>query len=228
MTHIIAEFGSSPAPEWDFEKWSRSAANAGARRVKVQVFKAEHFPPPFDEIKQRDVFPRQRLQEFGDCARAHGLTPGASVFDREAAFAAAKALDFLKLAAREQYNEKLILDVWEATQHHRRPVYRSVSILDVDDDWIGWSTWVTLFAIQEYPAAMTHSLADLFNAAAWFKRHGIRWGWSSHTTGILDCQIARWLGAEVIEKHYAVSPLDSEAGHSLTPKQFQRLVRSCG
>lgn len=226
---IIAELGSSPAPEWDFDAWCAAAAAVGADSVKAQMFKAEHFPPAEQDSKRPLEFPRERLGEFVRCAHAYGLAAGVSVFDDEAAQLASRWCDFVKLAAREQDNvpliESLHAELW-AHSARRTRVYRSISTLAVSE-WFFQAHFTTLYAIQRYPAGLARSLFGLARAHAFFRRHGVRrWGYSSHTTGTFDCVFAAYLGAAVIEKHLALHPTDLEAGHSLQPEAFTRMVQA--
>lgn len=223
MTLIIAELGSSPAPTWDFEPWCRSAAWSGADAVKVQVWKPNHFPPPHDELKRPYEFPRDRLREFAQTARHFGLGAGASVFDDEAVLLAAEHCDWLKLAAREVDNVPLLTVVTQVADARGRHVYRSVSTLKNRGHYYR-SNFTHLFAIQTYPAPMTQSLYWLLRAGWHFYTRGLPWGWSSHTTGALDCILAAKLGAVVIEKHFCLDVHDVEAPHSLRPHQFRAMV----
>lgn len=217
---LIAEIGSSPAPEWNFGLWCQAARLAGATHVKAQVFQAEHFPAAEQASKRPLVFPRQRFAEFVESAHAYGLKAGASVFDEEAVEVVAQHGDFLKLAAREQHNRRLI----EVCMYDGlRPVYRSVSRYRLDD-FMFLRGVVTLFAIQQYPAPMIQSTLTVMR---WFKlasREGLAWGWSSHTRGDFDCRLAARLGAAVIEKHLVLSETDLEAGHALTPYRFKAMA----
>lgn len=208
---IIAELGSSPAPDWNFAPWCAAAANAGADAVKVQLFTAEHFPPAEQDAKRRLEFPRGKLIAYKTIAHAYGLSAGASVFDAEAVTLAAQTCDWLKLAAREQFNHSLRLSCHETNKR----TFRSVS--DWRDNRLPNET--LLFAIQRYPSPLWLALFEVVKAARRYRKHPA-WGWSSHTTGYLDCTLAARLGASVIEKHLALWPTDLEAGHSLLPAQF--------
>lgn len=214
---VIAEIGSSPAPAWDFAPWCAAAANAGADAVKVQLFRASHFPAAEWDSKRPLEFPRNKWPDFVSTAHAYGLSAGASVFDEGAVRLVAMYSDFLKLAAREQDNEALFF----ACLATGKQVYRSVSDLDQASSLRGQTT---LYAMQQYPAPMWEALAWVIR----FKRsmNGVRWGWSSHTTGYLDCWLAARLGASVIEKHLCLSPTDLEAGHSLQPAKFAAMCRA--
>jgi len=216
---IVAEIGSSPAPEWDFAAWCDAAQAAGATDVKAQLFRAEHFPLVEHASKRALEFPRARLGEFVEAAHARGLDCGVSVFDTEAVTLAAQYCDWLKLAAREQDNAVLAATV----KAQRKPVFRSVSHLRYTLNYYGWTS---LFAIQAYPAPMIQSLYRVIRAHGYWSDYPYRipWGWSSHTPGLLDCILAARLGASVIEKHLAIDPNNIEAGHSLSPHQFKRLA----
>ena len=159
------------------------------------------------------------MAEFADTAHAHGLAAGASVFDAEAVDLAARHLDFLKLAAREAENYPLIQMVWRAAMGKR--TLRSISDIKNYDERL---PFIHLFAIQKYPAGMVESLAALFRWSAFAKSRGLLWGWSSHTTGDLDCVVAARLGAFAIEKHFALMPSNIEAPHSLLPAAFAAMA----
>lgn len=220
---IIAEFGSSPAAyHWDIEPWCAAATRAGASAAKIQLFRASHFPADEQSQKRPFEFPRRWLGEFSRLARAHDLMPGASVFDAEAVRLGITHLDFFKLAAREENNRNLIGQVTPSLR--RLPVFRSVSRLK-PDEFMRLQGMTTLYAVQKYPAPMVLSLWRLMQAERFFRAHGLRWGWSSHTAGILDCVVAARLGAQVIEKHLALARTDLEAKHSLLPGAFARMVK---
>jgi len=228
MTRIIAEFGSSPAAYgWELEQWIKAALVSGATSAKVQLFKAEHFPEAEQDSKRALEFPRDTLLTAARLAHAHGLEFGASVFDEEAAILAAQHCDFLKLAAREQYNAALIGACLREATKNNRPVYRSISDTHADLYLLGVSNpkHMQFFTVQSYPVNMLRAVFAVLKAARFFNSRGLRWGWSSHTTGIFDCTLAVKLGAQVIEKHLALSKTDLEAGHSLMPHQFYEMVR---
>lgn len=212
---IIAEIGSSPAPSWDFAPWCAAAATAGADAVKVQLFRADHFPETEQASKRPLEFPRERLSEYVQCAHAYGLTAGASVFDLDAVALAARWCDWLKLAAREQHDYELRRKVYETGKKYYRSVEGLAPTVSVNE--------TPLYAIQRYPAPMLLSLVRVVQT---WNHYAGNWGWSSHTTGTFDCVLASRLGASVIEKHLAIHSTDLEAGHSLGPQQFAAMVRS--
>lgn len=227
---IVAEFGSSPAREawdskamayrgWNLEPWCQSAHQVGADAVKIQLWRVEHFPIEEQKRKRRLEFPMDKLSSFVKTAHDLYLLAGASVFDEEAVRLASEHCDFIKLAAREQYNSDLIFKAFS----QNKQVMRSVSDLAFR---AGHSnTITTLFAVQVYPTPIALALYWLIRFSMHCKRSGYRWGWSSHTRSALDCVVAARLGASVIEKHFALMPEDIEAGHSLLPDAFGRMVR---
>ena len=222
---IIAEFGSSPAAQhWPLDRWCEGARAASADAVKVQLFQAGHFPEGEQDSKRALEFPRGYIHDFAIIAHAHGLSAGASVFDTQAADLAARYCDFMKLAAREQVNSDLTDYAVELATRRNIPLYRSISNTKY---FVQSPSTVTLFTIQSYPAGISRSLVALFRAAVFFNARGAKWGWSSHTRGDLDCVIAKRMGASVLEKHFALGKTDLEAGHSLLPHEFSRMVEKC-
>lgn len=245
---IIAEFGSSPAPDWDFHRWCQVASFAGADAVKVQLFKAEHFMKSakiglqyskdifnqvvnwYDVVDDKEVvakkpleFPRRRWFDFVEVAHSYGLQAGASVFDVEAVDIVARDGDFIKLAAREQGNKKLLDEVLVKREKYVQ-VYRSIS----EGKFWGHnydSRTIHFAAVQEYPTSVFTAVKKLIAWSRFFE--GVKWGWSSHTKSIIDCWMAVKLGASVVEKHLCLSPKDIEAEHSLLPKDFQKMVKLC-
>lgn len=218
---LVAEIGSSPAPEWDFKHWCDVAKASGATDVKAQCFLASHFPVSEQASKRPLEFPRARLPEFVAAAHVRGLGCGVSVFDTEAVELAAQHCDWLKLAAREEENTELRdwTMAWALSQ--RKPVIRSVT--NISASMLVTFGVTHLAALQQYPAPMWRTIFHLLKAAYHFRGH-FDWGLSSHTTGLLDCILAARLGASVIEKHLAIDPNNIEAGYSLSPHQFKRLA----
>lgn len=225
---IIAELGSSPMPAWDLSRWCLAAAEAGADAVKVQLFRADViYPEPMREAMRPREFPRERLAEFVRCAHAYGLTAGASVFDADAVDLAVEWCDWLKLAASQEDNLKLYTHAWAATSRTGKWLYRSQSTFGNNLPLLPHSGVAPLYAIQKYPAPMPLSMLRLVQWVGWCRENaGPRWGWSSHTTGISDSFLAARLGASVIEKHFALDPSNVEAEHSLSPAQFEKMVRA--
>jgi len=228
--NVIAELGSNILPfgSQQLEIKIAAAAAAGADAVKIQLFKATHFPAAEQEAKKKFEFPRELIPAFASVAVRHGLAYGASVFDEQAVdMAVAARCDFLKLATREVGNGKL-----RAYCHKEfiSPIYRSVLW---PSGWLGVgheSPWqygmlegeVALGCVPEYPAVRPSwwDLAELSNGLP------EPFGWSSHTQGMEDVLVAVQAGAVVIEKHMATDPADVEAEWSLMPLEFARMVEA--
>lgn len=225
-TIVVAECGSSPAPEWNFHTWCLFAKSAGATHVKMQLFRAEHFPVGHQRSKKPLEFPRERFPEFVQIAHRYELKAGASVFDEEAVELAAQG-DFLKLACREQYNRDLFDLALDTAERNDLPLYRSLdtwhNVLVPDNPYV-----TTLLTREAYPAPLSEMLAALVRECD--VPRPPRWGYSSHTAapGWVDVCAAVTLGAQVIEKHLSLTPNDREAGHSLTVEQFKRMVDLIG
>jgi len=218
---FIAELGSNPrALNWETLPYLRAAKESGATGVKVQLFRAEHFPESERTAKRADEFPRgTALAVFVGDAHANGLRAGASVFD-PTDLNDTRSLDFLKLAQREQHNLTLI---WEAMKTGK-PFYRSLYRPNRNSH----TRYIPLWTVPLYPTPMGVALLNAVAARNYFRVcRAEAWGWSSHTRGILDSVIAARLGAAVIEKHLALLPSDPEAGHSMSPRDFERLTRAC-
>jgi len=225
---VVAELGSNiyPFDVQQLEIKIAAAAAAGVDAVKIQLFKAEHFPAAEQESKKKFVFPRELIPVFASLAVRHGLAYGASVFDAQAVdMAVAARCDFLKLATREMENSDLRA---YCHQEFISPIYRSVLW---PSGWLGFgheSPWqygmlegeIALGCVPEYPAVRPSwwDLTELSNGLP------EPFGWSSHTQGMEDVLVAVQAGAVVIEKHMATDPADIEAEWSLLPLEFARMV----
>lgn len=226
---VIAEFGSNPAAYgWDFALFCNLAKWAGATDVKIQLWRAGHFTEAERVAKRPLEFPRDRLSEFVTVAHERDLGAGASVFDTEAVELAAQGCDWLKLAAREFENMALKDAAWNAAWKAGKGLYISRPALSRSLRGPGLIT-TPMFTISEYPAPAGRILLGLARVAWWTGWHNYRWGWSSHSAPEwlgLDCCLAVALGASVIEKHFALSRIDIEAAHSLTPEEFSKMARA--
>ena len=122
---ILAEIGSNvfPFSRDRMEAFVIAASEAGADAVKVQLYRADHFPEHERASKAATEFPRVQFMDFVSMAHAAGLRAGASVFDEDAVDLVAKHGDFIKLATREQDNATLIF----ASRATGLTVLRSVS-----------------------------------------------------------------------------------------------------
>lgn len=219
---LIAEFCSNPAPEWDFETWCRVAAQNYADLVKVQIFHPAIFPPGEQAQKKLVAFPLARFGEFVKAAHGNFLDAGASIFSGYGFFSLAASGDFIKLASREENNLGLV-DLVRLNRLRPLPVYRSGTSLESCITSVGYG-FTPLFCIPQYPTRLFQTVFPILRMAQFFNKHGLCWGWSSHTVGWLDCLLAVKLGATLVEKHLALSRDQIEAKHSLLPVEFRRMA----
>jgi sialic acid synthase SpsE len=221
----IAELGSNPAPftRPKLEMYLQQVRGAGADAVKVQLFKAEHFPPEEQASKKELEFPREHFEWFLDRARFYRLQVGASVFDKDAIDLCVRlGTDFIKLATREQSNWALR----EHSQTFKGTIFRSIDFRNRYTYPVGarYPREVTLGCIPQYPTPYNKMLADeMVDKLAWYLYPP--WGWSSHTIGIGDVIVAASLGAKAIEKHFRIFDNDPEATWSLHIAQWTKMER---
>ena len=222
----IAELSSNPAPAWDLEKYIKSAHLAGVDAVKIQLFLPEHFPVKERAEKTRAQFPGDRLREYYSLAKSWGLAAGASVFHAGGIGEVCRILDFIKLASREENNGELIDAAFFAANQFRKPLYRSISTTkNFEVGRIPDSNGSMHFGtIAQYPASLLRSMTAVTRFAFFFRSKKLKWGWSSHTKGFLDCIFAANLGASIVEKHFALHSTDLEAGHSSLPDDFRKMA----
>jgi sialic acid synthase SpsE len=210
----IAELGSNPAPftKDRIEHFLLWAAGAGADAVKIQLFRADHFPNEERAAKQKLEFPRELFSWYLERARFHRLQGGASTFDKDAIDLCNRlGADFIKLATREQSNRALR----EHAQKFKGTIYRSVDFETLDEYEPRMPREVTLGCITRYPTAFTYKMKRDMLAKFRGKLLPEPWGWSSHTVGIDDVLIATNYGAKAVEKHFCLSRDDAEARWSL-------------
>ena len=214
MVFTIAELGSNihPFTKNRIELFISYAALAGADAVKVQLFKADHFPNAERAAKQDLEFPRELFGWFLERARFYRLQGGASVFDQDAIdLCKRRGANFIKLATREQSNFALR----EYAQTFKKTIYRSVNFETLHAYEPRMPREVTLGCIPRYPTTFTHKLQTLMNEKLSSHYLSSPWGWSSHSIQYDDVIMAVRCGASVIEKHFKVSDVDPEARWSL-------------
>ena len=75
-TYIIAEACSNilPASIARIKFYCKAAKAAGADAIKIQLFKAAHFPPEEQEEKEKVEFPRDMLSHFSKVCRMMNQT----------------------------------------------------------------------------------------------------------------------------------------------------------
>lgn len=219
---FIAELGLNVFP-YSRERLIRlveTAAEARADAVKIQLFRADHFPESEQREKIRFEFPRYEFDWFIRLAYSCGLQAGASAFDFDAIRLICAGADFLKLATREAENDALLSF---AHRTYRGPIYRSFALREISSGWTRARSvrfGHPLGCIPVYPTDLETAMQTL----NWLPRG---WGWSSHTAGYEDCVDAAERGVPVIEKHLRLSANDPEAPWSLDGFDFARMVKEC-
>lgn len=215
-TFIIAECCSNIIPHlYNLPNIVKQITSIGADALKVQLYKADHFPESERANKKRTEFPRHVFPKLVKLCHERGLACGASVFDEEAIdVVVGGGGDFLKLATREWQNQSLY-DLCDATG---LPVIYSKDcrkkLGHLDHHYKDVRRGLAMACIPEYPSGK-------FLMPIYMNDRG----WSSHTDHWLDCIIAVSRGAIVIEKHIKFIANDYEAGWSLYPDQFQQMVK---
>lgn len=221
-TFIVAELGSNchPFTERKLLHLLDGACLARADAVKIQLFRADHFPNIERNEKAKYVFPRDKLGWFIRKAReVFGLKVGASVFDKDAVdLVSDHGLEFIKLATREEHNHGL-RDYVQETFYGS--IFRSV---DYPPTYpvTRFPREITLGCIPDYPTKPRRG--------HWGFLHDMHthlpepWGWSSHSLCIEDCLYAVMKGARVIEKHLYYSENDPEYRWSLAPTPFRSMT----
>ena len=222
-TFIIAEACSNIMLHLDrLDVFVEAVANTGADALKVQLFKAEHFPEAEWESKRKVEFPRNLIGEFANLCHKHNLLWGASVFDDEAVdLCVDHEADFLKLATREWKNEPLLrkcLDTklqlirsydWTQGDFHAG-IYGGV-----------YDNVIHMACIPQYPA-FNFTVPNVYKLDDY--PESVLWGWSSHSPDTLDVLLAVSRGAAVVEKHVRGSFYDYESGWSLSFDEFKKMV----
>ena len=222
--YTIAELGSSlmPFTKERLNLFLTHAMWAGTNAVKIQLFRADHFPNAERAEKQRLEFPRELFEWFIARARFCKLHVGASVFDKDAIDLCCRlGTDFIKLATREQHN----LALREHTQQFKGPIIRSIDFMDLPQYESRLPREVTLGCVPKYPTPFNSQLRARMAPYLAESYLPDPWGWSSHTIGLDDVIIAVQAGAKVIEKHLRVSEKDIEARWSLDWYQWETMER---
>lgn len=226
MTRLILEFGSNAYPftQAKLYKMLNASRHAGVWGVKVQLFKAEHFPEAEREEKRQYEFPRRLYPWFVMQAHELGLNAGASVFDDEACDLVASAKsDFLKLATRERWNAGLR---YRAQRAYGGTIIRSFDITKTEEKPPDrMRREIPMGCIPEYPVEWTFAKL-LYQVRLVSMFYNKAWGWSSHTADIKDCLSAHCGGASVIEKHVDLDGKGPEAAWSIDFKTAKELAEA--
>lgn len=218
---VVAELCSNAAPydRATIEKFTALADLAGCAAVKLQYWRADHFPREERDRKRPYELPDGALADLVMLAHSYDMLAGASVFEAvDVSMLLDARVDFIKLAARECKNHLLLTTA--ATS--KLPVLRSIV-------WDGVSLGpeahkygcLPLACVTHYPARVKPLDMVALRGVP------MPWGWSSHSGNGLDCVTAAALGAVVVEFHLKTADSEPEAPWSLTATEAGAVVRLC-
>jgi len=240
VTTFIAELGSNH--NGDLERAYElidACAQAGARAVKIQVFRIDDlFSPEVlrtrPEIAAREAweFALGMLAPLAARARERGMTFGATPFGLWAVDAVAPHVDFLKVASYEL----LWHDLLRACAATGKPLIVSTGMaaeaeIDAAVQVVraaGGEDLTLLHCVSAYPTPPEQ--CNLAAIAALRERHGCPVGWSDHSAdgAVVERAVRRWDAAQV-ELHVDLpDAAGHEAGaHNWTPADLAATIAAC-
>ena len=245
--YIIAEAASTHQHEKQRAKdLVYAAAEAGADAIKFQTYRPEELTtstplPDGSGRTLRDVLtgglPREWHTELATLAHECGIAFLSTPFSTDAARFLVEQIHVpaLKIASGDlpfapllryatETGLPLIISTGMATLAEIQASVASLLLPAYQGHRL-----VLLHCISAYPCApATANLYALGTLKRWFPYAAI--GWSDHTLSVeVIPALAVALGASVIEKHFCLTDTDitnMDAGHSLEPKEFARMVRT--
>jgi sialic acid synthase SpsE len=236
-TAVVAELGVNHLGKFDIAKEMITKAHqSGAHILKFQTYRAEDRYDPVNNPKGKEFikllseweFPRDQDKELWDYAKSLGATVMTSPFDEDSVkFAEEMGCEGYKVAAFEVVNHKLMKAIAET----KKPVVMSRGMCTMEDLHTtaeifekSGSPYVILHCISSYPLEkkdshlkMIHSLRNEFECPI---------GHSDHTPGTAIPPLAVAAGANMIEKHFTVTPKYrlSDNFFSITPDELEEIV----
>ena len=234
---IVAELGVNHLGDFNRAKEMIQAAHeAGADLLKFQTYISEKrydrkTNPKADEFIKRLSqweFSREKDALLWEYARSAGATVLTSAFDEESVeFADRMGTAAYKIAAYEIVNKKLLL----AVARKGKPVVLSRGMASEDEMKAALSIldkhstpYVILHCISSYPLQkkdshlrMIHSLRQKYDCPI---------GHSDHTPGTDIPPLSVAAGANMIEKHFTITPKRRESDNffSLTPDDLREMI----
>ena len=203
-TEVIAEFSSNWGGDRHvLARMLDEAVAARVDRIKTQSYCTKHLDP---HDKQYAWFRRAEMTDadhvwlLRECHKK-GMGFLTTVFHpSRVPFLAGLGLDAIKIGSGEACNPVLL----EAVAQHPWKVYLSTGLvtgrdLDRAVDILGTHELVLMHTVSEYPTPT--SKVNLGRMAWLALRHGIKVGYSDHTTGIHAALTAIARGAEALEVH---------------------------
>jgi sialic acid synthase SpsE len=234
---VVAELGVNHLGDFNRAKEMIHAAHeAGADLLKFQTYISEKRydkggnprGQEFIKLLKEWEFPRDKDAQLWDYAKSLGATVFTSPFDDESVnFAEEMGTVAYKLAAFEIVNHKLIRSIAEKG----KPVILSRGMASEDEIKTAIDileqfnvSYIILHCISSYPLEkkdsnlrMIHSLRRKYNCPI---------GHSDHTLGTDIPPLAVAAGANMIEKHFTITPKRRESDNffSITPEDLKDLI----
>lgn len=229
---LCAEIGAAEGDYQLAKELVISAVESGADLIKAQIYRAKELAHPILLEKQFERFLQLELEEevwkeLSDLSKSKGVPFFASVFGPYG-IKLAKKLNFpwVKIASGDLNFYHFINQV----SLLKKPMLISTGMSNVSEirealrsiDSNLWQDKIALLhCISIYPTPMDHIRLEYIG----FLRDtfGVPVGHSDHSDSIEVCQEAVLRGAEIIEKHFTITP-EREKGdhcHSLTPEEFR-------
>lgn len=249
-TYIIAEISANHGGNFEEAcELVRSAADAGADAVKIQMYRAESMAGAWAgpewrapdgtlwagerlvELYRRAETPWEWLELLQARAEERGIVCFPSVFDRDGVhFAAERGVPALKIAGFEVVDLSLI----RAAAETGIPILMSTGMATIEEIDLavttireGGGTKVGLLRGNNAYPALPEEM-DLRTIGDMRARWNVPVGLSDHTPGIAVAVAAVAMGASIIEKHLTrdrqLATLDGE--FSLEPAEFESMVKA--
>jgi N,N'-diacetyllegionaminate synthase len=225
MTYIIAEVGGNHDGSVDSAiRHVKAAKVAGADAVKFQIYHAEKLVTPdvqaFKQAKgykyQIDRFRDLELSEahwedvIGAC-QDEQIDFLATCFDLETLKKYEPYMSRLKIASGDLTYKDLVVEAGK----YNKPVYLSTGMarfeeIQMASHWVPDHLLTVLHCVSCYPCPDIHvNINQITKLRQFYKRVG----YSDHSLGISACLAAVSLGAQVIEKHFTLSPEKTHGDH---------------
>jgi sialic acid synthase SpsE len=238
VTRFIAEIGSNHNRDLDRAlALLDAAARAGAKAVKLQVFRVEDLFAPEVLSRREDLrarraweFPLELLEPIAHRCRQLDVELGATPFGLWAIELLLAQVDFFKVASYELLWHELI----RALARTDRPLVISTGMATLQEidaavaaaRDAGCRDLRLLHCVSGYPTPPEQ--CNLAAIGALRERYGCPVGWSDHSTRaeVVRRAVHRW-GASDVELHLDLDGTGQEAGeHNWTPSALAELIDS--
>ncbi|QIA26698.1 N-acetylneuraminate synthase [Thermaerobacter sp. PB12/4term] len=242
--YVIAEIGVNHNGREELAKELIDAAvNAGADAVKFQTFDPDTLVV---ENARAPSYQRNRTGRTSQRDVIRGLSLGRDAFERLAAYARAKGVDFLSTpfdiesigflvkigvpAIKISSGDLTFRPLVEAAARTGLPVILSTGMATLGEieaalDGLSTCDVILLHCVSSYPAPVQD--ANLRAIETLRRAFGRVVGYSDHTTSVAVPAMAVMAGAAVIEKHLTLdrSLVGPDHAASLEPDEFAAMVR---